>query len=204
MTRPPLLDSNRSYSFSNYFDLGIAVDDLVQEFGYGLTRQILTLPQYPGPIDFLDLLEQQILGTLPFVDLANEATRREILIAPVISTLVRNTQANLRIEYSLKVSQYLQGNLDYYLWAHNNLLVIEAKQADLNRGFTQLAAELIAMDEWSTSTQETIVGAITTGNLWQFGLLQRPSKQIIQGINSYRVPEDLTSLLRVLMGALTA
>ncbi|MEH2403424.1 hypothetical protein [Nostoc sp.] len=29
MSRQPLLDQNRSYTFSNYFELGFAVDDLV-------------------------------------------------------------------------------------------------------------------------------------------------------------------------------
>ncbi len=29
MTRQPLLDHNRSYTFGNYFDLGFTVDDLV-------------------------------------------------------------------------------------------------------------------------------------------------------------------------------
>lgn len=37
-----LLDPNRSYTFSNYFELGFTVDELVAEFGYsfslGFTR----------------------------------------------------------------------------------------------------------------------------------------------------------------------
>ncbi|MBW4546132.1 MAG: hypothetical protein KME25_17035 [Symplocastrum torsivum CPER-KK1] len=42
-------------------------------------------------------------------------------------------------------------SLDYYLPSEHELLVIEAKNADLQRGFTQLGVELIAIDQWSPS-----------------------------------------------------
>ena len=44
MSRKALLDPNRSYTFSNYFELGFTVDDLVAEFGYSFERKFLTLP----------------------------------------------------------------------------------------------------------------------------------------------------------------
>jgi hypothetical protein len=83
-----------------------------------------------------------------------------------------------------------------------NLLVIEAKQSDLTRGFSQLAAELIALDQWVDSNAPELIGAVTTGNIWQFGLLRRSQRQIVQGLNRYRVPEDLESVLRILLGCL--
>jgi hypothetical protein len=45
------------------------------------------------------------------------------------------------------VNEFLRGNLDYYLQGAHNIVVIEAKQADLTKGFTQLAVELIALDQ---------------------------------------------------------
>lgn len=59
MSRQPLLDPNRSYTFSNYFELGFAVDDLVAEFGYSFERQFLDLPQYSGALDRLSDLKQK-------------------------------------------------------------------------------------------------------------------------------------------------
>ena len=47
------------------------------------------------------------------------------------------------------VSDKLQGALDYYLKGTQNLLVIEAKNEDLERGFKQLGVELIALDRKS-------------------------------------------------------
>lgn len=145
---------------------------------------------------------------LPFVPLTSELARREILISRVVTELIHYTQAELRIEYGLKVSNWLQGSLDYLLRVNsiNQLLVIEAKYEDLTRGFTQLVAQLVALDQWeaapTVSDQPILVGAISTGTIWQFGTLDRTAKQFEQGINSYRVPEDLEPLMRMLVAAL--
>ena len=202
MTRQPLLDPNRSYTFSNYFELGFTVDDLVAEFGYSFERKFLTLPQYPHKLDRITDLKERIEEILPYVDLENEATRREMLIAPIITDLIHYSHAKLRIEYSIQVDNRLQGKLDYLLRSTTNLIVIEAKQADINRGFTQLATEIIALDQWMDSPQTEILGAVTTGNIWQFGILNRQSKSICEGINLYRVTEELEIIIRILLARL--
>ncbi len=202
MSRQPLLDPNRSYTFSNYFELGFAVDDLVAEFGYSFERKFLDLPQYSGALDRLSDLKQRIEEVLPYVDLENEATRREMLIAPIVTELIHYSRAKLRIEFTIKLDNRLQGNFDYFLRTNTNLIVIEAKQADINRGFTQLATEMIALDRWTDSTQTEILGAVTTGNVWQFGRLYRQTQHIEQAINLYRVTEELEIVVRILLTAL--
>lgn len=201
MAKP--LDLNQSYTSSKIFELKIEVDELVAEFGYSLTRKRLNLPQYSGELDRLLELKERIEEVLPYVHLANETTRREMLIAPVVLDLVHYTHAQLKIEYPIKVTEQLQGCFDYLLRTQTSLLVIKAKQEDLNNGFTQLAAELIALDLWTDSTQQPqLIGAVTTGTIWQFGVLHRAKKQIDQGFNSYRVTEDLDPLMRILVKAL--
>jgi hypothetical protein len=204
----PILDSNQSYTFSRYFELGFEASELAQEFGYGLTRKNLSLPQFPDELDRLQELRERIEEVLPFVPLTNELARREILISRVVTELIHYTKAELRIEYSLKVSNWLQGNLDYLLRLNsvNQLLVIEAKYEDLTRGFTQLVAELIALDQWEGATtvsqQPLMIGVVSTGTIWQFGRLNRTTKHFEQGVNSYRVPEDLEQVMRILVAAL--
>lgn len=202
MSRQPLLDPNRAYTFSNYFDLNPDPFDLVAFFGYSLVRSQLRLPQFSGQIEQIDALKERIEAILPYVDLVNETARREILIAPIVSEIVRITHARLSIEYPLQVNQKLQGSLDYYLRTQTQLLVIEAKQADLTRGLTQLTIELIALDQWTELTQPNLLGAVTTGNIWQFGVLRRESKQVEQGLNLYRVTEDIETVMRILLAAL--
>jgi len=92
--------------------------------------------------------------------------------------------------------------LDYYLAAKYGVAIIEAKQSDLSRGFSQLAVELIALDQWTDSPQPELLGAVTTGNIWQFGILQRSQKHIQQILNLYRVTEDIESVIRILLAAL--
>jgi hypothetical protein len=200
-----VLDPSQSYTFSKIFELKAEVDALAADFGYSLKRSRLALPQYTGELDRLEQLRDRIEEVLPYVNLANEATRREVLIAGVVLDLIHYTHAQLRIEYPIKVSEQLQGLLDYLLRTQNNLLVIEAKQEDLTNGFTQLVAELIALDRWQDSTQQPIlIGAVTTGTVWQFGRLHRETKEIDQGLNLYLVPDDLDPLMRILVQALIA
>ncbi|HEY9725733.1 MAG TPA: hypothetical protein V6D50_04715 [Chroococcales cyanobacterium] len=181
------------------------MDALAADFGYSLKRSRLALPQYSGELDRLEQLRDRLEEVLPYVNLANEATRREVLIAGVVLDLIHYTHAQLRIEYPIKVSEQLQGLLDYLLRTQNNLLVIEAKQEDLTNGFTQLVAELIALDKWQDSTQQPILlGAVTTGTVWQFGRLHRETKEIDQGLDLYLVPDDLDPLMRILVQALIA
>ena len=204
----PLLDPNQSYTFRRYFELGLEAKELAQEFGYGLTRKLLELPQFPGELDRLQELRDRIEEVLPYVPLTNELARREILISRVVTELIHYTQAELRIEYGLKVSNWLQGSLDYLLRVSpiNQLLVIEAKYEDLTKGFTQLVAELVALDQWErtppVSEQPILVGAVSTGTIWQFATLDRIAKHFEQGINSYRFPEDLEPLMRTLVATL--
>jgi len=112
------------------------------------------------------------------------------------------SHAHVRIEYNLKLNNQLQGVLDYYLAAKYGVAIIEAKQSDLSRGFSQLAVELIALDQWTDSPQPELLGAVTTGNIWQFGILQRSQKHIQQILNLYRVTEDIESVIRILLAAL--
>ena len=199
-----ILDPNQSYTFSKIFDLKIRADDLAEEFGYTLSRKSLSLPQYQGELDRLQELRSRIEEILPYVDLSSETSRREILISRVVAELVHYTKAQLRIEYPLKVTEQLQGYLDYLLRTQTEVLVIEAKRQDLDYGFTQLIAEMIALDQWErTPTQSTLLGVITTGTIWQFGLLHRNSRQIEQGLENYRVPEDLNDLMRILVASLS-
>jgi hypothetical protein len=199
-----IINPEQSYTFSKIFELQVNVDELVADFGYSFSRNKLNLSLYEGELDRLQQLTERIEEILPNVILSSEISRREILIAPVVTELIHYTNAQLRIEYSLKVSEQLQGNLDYLLYNHHSLIIIEAKRENLDSGFTQLCAELIALDKWKKiGEQEIILGAVTTGNIWQFGRLNRAKKHIEQGLESYRVPEDIEPLMRILVQALS-
>jgi hypothetical protein len=199
-----ILTPQQPYTFSKIFDLKIEADELVAEFGYTLQRTDLNLPQYSGELDRLEELRSRIQEVLPYVSLVNETARREVLISRVVIELVHYTKAQLRIEYPIKVTEQLQGYLDYLIRTNTELLVIEAKREDLDYGFTQLAVEMIALDQWEkTPAQDILLGVVTTGKIWQFGRLDRAHKHIEQGLEQYRVPEDLDSVMRILVATLS-
>jgi hypothetical protein len=199
MTKPAILQPGQSYTFRQYFEMAYEPEDILAEFGYTLQRSRLSLPQSTIDLDRLDNLKNRIQESLPYISLTSEAARRELLIAPLLLDVVHYTRAQLRIEYPLTVTEQLKGSLDYYLYSVGKLLVIEAKNADLAKGFTQLAVELIALDKWTDTEQPILQGAVSTGDIWQFGILHRAQKQIQQGLTLYRVPDDLESLLRILV-----
>jgi hypothetical protein len=203
-TMSSILTPQQPYTFSKIFDLKIEADELVAEFGYTLQRTSLNLPLYSGELDRLEELRSRIQEALPYVSLVNETARREVLISRVVLELVHYTKAQLRIEYPIKVTEQLQGYLDYLIRTNTELLVIEAKREDLDYGFTQLAAEMIALDQWEkTPEQDILLGVVTTGKIWQFGRLDRARKHVEQGLEQYRVPEDLDSVMRILVAALS-
>jgi hypothetical protein len=198
-----LLEPGGSYTFSKIFELKLIAEDLTREFGYTFARKRLNLPQHTGELDRINDLQNRIEEALPYVNLSTETARREILISPIILDLIHYTKAEVRIEYPLKVTEQLQGYLDYFLQQQNQLLIIEAKKGDLDFGFTQLSAQLIALDQWEDENPtDHILGAVTTGKIWEFGLLDRKHKHIDQGFDSYRVPDDLEPLMRILVHAL--
>ncbi|MCU0567415.1 MAG: hypothetical protein MUF49_12550 [Oculatellaceae cyanobacterium Prado106] len=202
MTRTPILQPGQSYTFRQYFELPFEPDDILAELGYSLDRTELNLVMHSGELDRLEESQRRIRENLQYASLTSEQARRELLVAPIITDLCHYTRSQLRIEYPLVVNDWLKGNLDYFVRANHTFLVVEAKNDDLARGFTQLAAELIALDQWSDTQQSILYGAVTTGDIWRLGQLHRSEKRIVQDLNLYRVPADFEDLMRILIGIL--
>ena len=202
--RPSLLTAQATLTFTDYFKLNLDTDEVVAYFGYGYTSAAMTLPCADTALPWYADLYERLTASLPYVSLTSEAARREFLIAPIILDLARYQHVRVRVEYPLEVSAQLRGTLDYYLQARQQLLVIEAKNADLQRGFTQLAVELIALDRSIDAPSSHLYGAVSIGNVWQFGILNRTEQHITQDLNLYRVPADLRDLLQILIAILQA
>ncbi|HLO83663.1 MAG TPA: hypothetical protein VK203_01440 [Nostocaceae cyanobacterium] len=195
-----ILQPGKNYTFSKYFELPYAPEDILAEFNCKFQRQKLNLPKYTDEIKCLEFLNRYLQRNLNYVNPTSEAARREALIAPTLIEICAETNSQLNIEYTVNVNEQLKGTFDYYINSDIGMVIIEAKQADLSRGFTQLAVELIALDQWTKSNNSLLYGAVTTGEDWRFGIFQRQEKIIYQDLKIYRVPEELEELLRVLIG----
>ena len=196
------LQDNASYTFADYFRLNLYVGDLTEAFGYTFHREYYVLPQSQMPLTRLADLILRIEQNTQYAVLNNETARREFLIAPVITEVIMYTHSQVRVEFSLNVNDKLKGSLDYWLQGKHGFLLVEAKNGDLEQGLVQLAAELIALDQWLDDPAPLLYGAVSVGNVWQFGILKRQDKQVIQDINLFRVPADVEALLRVMIAIL--
>ncbi|MDB9527752.1 hypothetical protein PN498_17285 [Oscillatoria sp. CS-180] len=202
MPKLPIIQPNQSYTFADYFRLNYAPSDILSHFQVTLKKQFLQFPEHSQPLDRTADLQSRIEESLPRLSLTSEMARREFLIAPVLMEVLHYTKATLNVEYPVAVSNLLKGSLDYFLQAENTLLVIEAKNEDLERGFVQLAVEFIALDSWVETEQPTFIGAVSTGTIWQFSRYERSARQVTQDLTLYRVPTDLSILLQILVGTL--
>ncbi len=202
MTKAPIFPNGAT--FSDYFRLNVEVSTVLADFGYSFRVESSKLPRKELDDGELDEARRRLEKVLPRLSLTNEAVRREFLIAPVLTEVVLRTDATIRVEFPIEVDERLHGTLDYFVRAKHQLLIVEAKNAELERGFTQLAVELVALDRWAEDSDETrFYGAVSVGNVWQFGFLDRAEKRVTQDLNTYSAPTHLDEVVGILIVILT-
>ena len=198
----PIISPEESLTFSDYFKLRASTEDILDYFGYSKINEILELPFSDVEITNFDVLDARLKEHLVHISLENELTRREFLLAPILSEVRHITKSKLRSEYWFEYNHQLRGSFDYLLKKEKNLVIAEAKQADLTRGFTQLAVEMIAIDKAEATEKQIIFGAVTTGEEWRFGKLDRKTKIVHQDIRLYNLAANLEEIMRILIGVL--
>jgi hypothetical protein len=201
--KPKILNVKESYTFRNYFEMRFPVGEILQDLGVVFKKNKINFPLASiSETTRLFELHQRLEEAILRVNLTSESARKQVLIAPILLEVAHITESSINIEYPIEVNQYLRGDLDYFVKSKNNVLIVEAKQADLTRGFTQLAVELIALDGWIESDESILYGAVTTGDIWQFGSYNREEKMISQDLMLYRIPTDIQVLFQILVGIL--
>jgi len=193
---------NENYSFSDYFKIDIRAEDLASLFDY--TYELKEIPFQKNELS--DNLKEWIEDFLThydklrnLVNLTNEMAIREFLISPIIFELVKRFDVKVDIENSVYYSEVLKGSIDYILRKNSNFIAIEAKKSDMTRGFNQLLSELIALDKIIEDDNILLYGVVTTGNEWNFALLDRKTKNIIQDKKSLYLVRDLEEIFQLII-----
>jgi len=197
-----ILKAGKTYTFSDYFNLNHPTKEIIAEFGYLYSFAALELPKSSKLLNSLDRLRDTYIKKLPFISLTSEAAKREFYIAPLLLEILDYIQIDINVEYPLEAGENLNGTLDYLLKSMNSFVIIEAKKGDLEKGFNQLAIELIALDKTLEIPQQHLYGVVTLGDIWRFGVLERNEKKLQKDMNAYRLPADLEELFLVLLGIL--
>ena len=196
-----LLEDGQTYTFRSFFEMPFETEEILAEFGVGFESKRLTLKRTAVDVSVTNKLKAELEERLDIVRLSSEMARREVLVSPVLFKAGKLSDSQIRIEYTLAVDNQLKGKLDYLVRGQQNLLIVEAKNDDMVRGFTQLSVEMIALSR-KDATQSHVYGAVTIGNVWQFGIFDIAAQQITQDISIYRVPEDLDDVMAILVGIL--
>lgn len=201
----PAFNLPETTTFADYFKLNVDITDLLAAFGCTYHIEACKLPRKTLEGGRLSDLKRRLEEAFPHVSLTSEVARREFLIAPVLIEAAHFAEARIQVEYSLDVDERLRGTLDYLVRAGNHhMLVVEAKNGDLTRGFAQLAVELLALDRWANDSPEPrLYGAVSVGDVWKLGFLDRAEKRLTEDLNTYGVPSNVEELVEILVAVLT-
>lgn len=199
--RKSIFKEGKKYTFSDYFYLPNPVEDIVAELGYSYALEVLQLPTSTScDVVSVNNLKRTYYNVLPKISLNSETAKREFLIAPVLFELAKETDSKINVEYPIDVSELLSWYLDYLIRYKQELIVIEAKKGDIDKGFNQLAAELIALDQYEEEGGSILYGVVTIGEMWVFSMLDRKNKKITRDMHNYTIPEDVEDIFRILVG----
>lgn len=195
----------KKYTFSDYFEMDHPAEEIVAALGYSLNLRAIQFPQdQKRDTTRIQRLRDSYYELLPKITITSEIAKREFMIAPLLYEVIRQIDARLHVDYPIDVDEHLSGSVDYLICAAQELVIVEAKRGDLDRGFNQLAAELIAVDHYEELQQlHKVYGAITIGEVWKFALLEREKKQLIKDIHTLRYPEDIEEIFAIVHGILT-
>ncbi|MCK5521666.1 MAG: hypothetical protein KAI83_00905 [Thiomargarita sp.] len=193
----------KKYTFSDYFDFNNPPEEIANEFGYQFDTQILEFP-LAKELESSEIkkLQATFYENLPKITLNSEMAKRDFMIAPLLWEIIRHVKAKINVEYPIEIDEKLGGILDYLIYSEQEIIIIEAKKGDMEKGFNQLIAELIAMDKYQSDNESYLYGAVSIGELWRFGILNRKAKNILRDLHTYRVPEDIEELFSIIIGIL--
>jgi hypothetical protein len=138
------------------------------------------LPPLSARIWFREYLQE----SAPFAaGQGNEKVRSELIVAPLLFELriLLDRQIGLfsGVDFTIDIESGLNGVCDFLLTRSTDeltieapaIILIEAKKGELNAGWGQCAAEMIAAQKFNLANGQeiqTIYGSVTTGTQWQF------------------------------------
>jgi hypothetical protein len=130
--------------------------------------------------------------------LGTEKIRSELIVAPLLFEVreLLNRQISLfsGTDFTIDSEAGLNGVCDFLLTRSTNeliieapaIIIIEAKKGELNAGWGQCAAEMIAAQKFNLNHGQevsTIYGSVTTGTQWQF--LKLTGKDLTIDVTEY-------------------
>jgi hypothetical protein len=190
------------------------LDELVKIFNLTIQENselFDTIPEVEGSEYLMTTLQET-------VDLAvainTEKARSEMIIAPVLLELRRQLKHQISlfsgVDFTVDFSQGLNGICDFIISKNPEQLfirqpivtIVEAKNENLNSGFGQCIAEMIAaqiFNQREGNELPAIYGVVTTGTIWRF--LRLVDKTVEIDLSEYYI-KDINKILGILYYAI--
>jgi hypothetical protein len=159
------------------------IDSIRKEFGIEIVGNHLIFNDI-HPISPSDLLSKFLERYLPLGSaIGTEKARSEFIIAPMLAEITEITEHRISLfsgtEFNVDEEKGLNGRCDFIISASGNqyaltapvLTVVEAKNDNINAGFGQCMAEMIAariFNEAEGNKRKAVYGSVTTGSVWRF------------------------------------
>ena len=159
-----------------------------------------------------DWLKQTIELNLDFaLEQGTEKARSEYIIAPMFSELRQKSNKQISIfsgiEFNVDRQNKLTGACDFLISRSHIqtflkepvVVAVEAKRQDFEKGYVQCAAEMIAarlFNEQKGNQVSKIYGCVTTGNVWQFLVLDE--KNVFIDTTAFDITEDIERIFGLL------
>ncbi len=124
---------------------------------------------------------------------STEKSRSEFLIAPILAELWLLNDQNIGVlsgvEFDVDESQGLNGFCDYIITLSPELIfvrapilmMVEAKNEDMKRGYAQCIAEMVAAQRFNVQEEnptDKMYGVVTIGEKWKFMELEGTTVRI--------------------------
>ena len=130
-----ILKKDKRYSFSDYFYMSNPAEEIIAELGYHLDFEEIQFSLASNiEQSTVDRLKNFYYRLLPKITINSEMAKREFMIAPLLHEVIFEIDAKLNVEYPIDVDDKLNGLIDYLIRSKQELIVIEAKKGDLERG----------------------------------------------------------------------
>ncbi|MGO8669822.1 MAG: hypothetical protein ACLQVD_00300 [Capsulimonadaceae bacterium] len=158
------------------------------------------------------VFESDLAETIPLaLHVSTEKARSEFIIAPILTEFWRlaNHSVGLHsgVDFTVDPEGGLAGVCDYIITRSPEqlfvttpiILLVEAKNEDMKRGYAQCIAEMLAaqrFNERDVVPNDTVYGAVTVGNVWRFLELEGSTVRI-DAVDYY--VENLAMILGILL-----
>ena len=144
------------------------------------------------PVAPSEILRTLLTRYIPLAEaIGTEKAKSEFIVAPILAELRELAHQRISLfsglEFNVDEAQGLAGRCDYIISASPLqfsltspiLVMVEAKNDNINEGLGQCMAEMIAAQRFNQqegNDTKTIYGCVTTGSVWRF--LKLEDKQI--------------------------